>query len=88
MHIKLHRIFNCDILLGSGISVDTRIENIIEKLKNLYDIDTNKNELIVFITRKLLITENYDQEYGYVINIKPSESLLRKFEKDYPELVI
>lgn len=88
MHIKLQQMFNCNIRVGSGISIEVQMEKIIQELKDCFGVSANKNELLTFINKRLVMNENYEQEYQYVVNIKPTESLLRKFEKDYPELVI
>ena len=69
------------------ISVD--IDRIVELFKVEYDIETSRDELMMDIQRIDSINPTTKQpEFTFQLVVRPTQDLLRKFEKNFPELVI
>lgn len=65
------------------------IDRIIETIKSEYGVETDRSELLLDVKRVdgLNLTTN-QKETTFQLVIYPTQKLMEKFSKDYPELLI
>ncbi len=65
------------------------IDDIVLMLKLEYNIETDRSELLLDIKRVdgINLTTN-QKETKFQLSVRPSQALLKKFEKDYPQLLV
>lgn len=87
--IKLKDYFNRKIEMTFHFILDEYIDSTIRFIKDEYNIETNRHELLVDIREvSVYNSATRQKDKKKILSIKPSQELLWKFEKDYPEMII
>lgn len=88
-YTKARDIFNEKFELDKNLKMESHIFNLIKKLKIEFNIDADKTEIMISVnSTRVIDAVSRNTVIGYVLTLRPSPSLLQKFEKDYPEMLI
>lgn len=87
--IKLKDYFHRRIEVDPHRKPEDYIHYAIQFIREEYGIETNRHELLVEITQHARTNQTTrTKERVMTLIIKPTQELLRKFEKDFPEMII
>lgn len=86
--ISAKDFFNTEMEITENLSNTEHIKNIINFIKNEYGINTNRDELLLNIKCKNVFNTQKVIEKKYYLTVKPTQDLLRKFEKEFPEMIV
>ena len=87
--IKAKDFFNREIELDESLHHSTYIDEVVAFIKTEYGIDTDRSELLIDFKRVLVMDHTSRKIEGIpILKIKPSQKLLKKFEANYPEMII
>ena len=80
--------FNKQIETTSDLNSDY-VDKAIVAIKKKFGIDTCREELLIHVRQELGVDEITQKEcFKFILTIRPTQALMRKFSKDYPEILV
>lgn len=86
--MKPKEFFNTKIEISKNLC-NSYLDEAVRIIMMEFGIETNRNELLMEIDTKPIQNKKTGTiELKYYISVKPTQSLLKKFEKNFPESLI
>jgi len=86
---RVRELFKRELEIEKDITVECKLIELIDLLKKEFNIEANCDEFLISIEKRRVIDGYKKKSYiTFNLTIKPSQQLLEKFAKDYPEMII